>query len=126
MKHGSTVSTGRRPHALPSLGTRIPRHRPSRARTPERERGDVEVSLLSAYPDPTDGPAYLVTNVPEGCEHPGVAILDATGRQLQNIVVEPGIGIVEVQTDGWPPGLYLAQLTLDGSTAMTIKFSVQR
>ncbi len=89
--------------------------------TPERGHGKI----LEVYPDPTNGPAWLVVQVPEGVEDAELRITDLSGRTMRAQRLVEGAGIVELQTAAWADGIYMVSLALDGHAAGSVKLAVQ-
>ena len=107
---------GQRPHALPHSGN-------TRAR--EWNTASNEAIILEAYPNPTDGVAYVVCNVPEGVERALVRVHDLNGRLLTERRITPGTAMVELNLAGEPSGVYAAELALDGVRTGTVKLTVR-
>lgn len=82
-------------------------------------------ALQSAYPNPTDGIAYVVCNVPEGVEQATVRVQDLNGRLVAEQRIATGSAIVELNLSGAPAGVYAAELELDGMRSGTVKLTVQ-
>ena len=83
-------------------------------------------TLLQAYPNPTNGPIYLVYHLPEGVEHAYIHVVDLTGREVENKALPNSMGILELQTGPWATGLYAAELEMDGQRASTIKLAIAK
>lgn len=95
------------------------------ARKRVRNATSQEAIILEAYPNPTDGIAYVVCNVPEGVEHAMVRVHDLNGRLVAEQRIATGSAIVELNLSGAPAGVYAAELELDGMRSGTVKLTVQ-
>jgi hypothetical protein len=82
--------------------------------------------ILQAYPNPSSGPVYLVLDLPTEAKHITLMYLDALGRMVYTTNVKSGTSIEEVQTAGWPNGMYNAVLHWDNAMQQTVRFSLQR
>ncbi len=85
-------------------------------------------SLLSAYPNPSDGkqPLYLVATKVEGMEELTIRVLDPLGREVLAPRLQGASSIVELQTKGLVSGMYVAGLFADGTQVATVKFQAVR
>ncbi|MGV9013750.1 MAG: T9SS type A sorting domain-containing protein [Flavobacteriales bacterium] len=90
-----------------------------------RNRNSQTPMLLEAYPNPSDGPVYVVCNVPDGVAQACLRIMDLNGRLVREMTLEPGSGIAEIQPDFASPGIYVAELQLDGIRAGRVKLALQ-
>lgn len=97
----------------------------SSAQHRERSRTSQQPMLLEAYPNPSDGPVYVVCNVPEGVSKASLQIRDMNGRLLSDQRVEAGLGVAVLQTGVVAAGVYLAELRLDGIRAGQVKLALQ-
>ncbi len=89
-----------------------------------RNSSSLEAIILEAYPNPTDGLAYVVCNVPEGVEQATVRVHDLTGRLVAEQRLTTGSAIVELDLSDEPGGVYAAALELDGVRTGTVKLTV--
>ena len=83
-------------------------------------------TLLAAYPNPTNGPIYLVYHLPDGVEHANIRIHDLSGREVDSKPLSNAMGVLELQTAPWAAGLYAAELDMDGHRATTIKLAIAK
>ena len=83
-------------------------------------------SVLQAYPNPSNGPVYLVYTVPEGVERAELQMMDAMGRLVYSQRVAPQNGIAEVMPDQVANGMHVAILVCDGIRTGTAKLSLTR
>lgn len=90
------------------------------------ERRTKEHSFLSAYPNPSNGPVYLVYDVPEGVSESVVRVFDAQGRVVLDKRVSVKGGIIELDTRQHASGLLVATLYWDGIQVATTKLQVVR
>ena len=90
-----------------------------------RGRASQQPMLLEAYPNPSDGPVYVVCNVPEGVTKASLQIRDLNGRLLHDQPVEAGMGVAVLQAESVAAGIYLAELRLDGIRAGQVKLALQ-
>jgi hypothetical protein len=81
--------------------------------------------LLEAYPNPSSGPVYVVCNVPPSVAKATLRIMDMNGRLVHEQAVAAGAGIAELEPDMAAPGIYLAELRLDGIRAGLVKLALQ-
>ena len=84
------------------------------------------VPTIEAYPNPSNGPVYLVVELPAGVEEGLVRVMDPLGRMLLEKRFTGRMQVVEVDTRGVAIGLYTAGLYVDGIGAGTVKFEVVR
>ena len=105
---------------LPKANKRLVANRP-------RERtGTERTSLLNAYPNPTNGPAYLTYSVVEGVEKAHVELYNAKGQLVLTKTLGSSSGIVEVPTDVLTPAVHIATLYFDGRKVGSTKLNVVR
>ncbi|MBZ0206997.1 MAG: T9SS type A sorting domain-containing protein [Flavobacteriales bacterium] len=90
-----------------------------------RNRTSETPLLLQAYPNPSDGPVYVVCNVPDGVEQARLCVADLNGRLVKEIVLNNGAGIAEIRPGFAAAGIYLAELRLDGIRAGQVKLALQ-
>ncbi len=81
--------------------------------------------ILEAYPNPSDGPIYVVCNIPEGVTKASLAIQDLNGRPVFEQTVEPGMGVALIHAGSVAAGVYMAELRLDGIRAGQVKLALQ-
>ncbi len=81
---------------------------------------------LEVFPNPSSGPVFAVVEVPEGVEEAELRVLDVHGRVLQVKRLNAGPSLVSLKTDGLAPGLYLAEVLLDGHGVAQTKMIIQR
>lgn len=79
----------------------------------------------NAYSNPSAGPVYVVSNVPEGVEQARLSVRDLNGRLVKEITLQQGAGIAEIQPGFASAGIYLAELRLDGIRAGQVKLALQ-
>lgn len=89
-----------------------------------RRNSSQEAVILEAYPNPTDGLAYVVCNVPEGLDNALVVVHDLSGRVLQQQKVGVGTALVELNLFGEPSGVYATELRIGGVRVGTVKVTV--
>ena len=103
---------------LPADGLkRLPGQRPRRPQS--------ETWMLQAWPNPSVGPVHIVCNVPPTVSKGCLRILDLNGRLVKEEFLAPGAGIVELLPGIAAPGLYMAELHLDGIQAGRVKLALQ-
>lgn len=83
-------------------------------------------TLLAAYPNPSNGPIYLVYHLPEGVEHASIRIHDLAGREVYDKELPQTMGVLELQTSPWAAGIYAAELDMDEQRATTIKLAIAK
>ena len=81
---------------------------------------------LEAFPNPSNGPLYIVYEVPEGSAQAELRLLDLHGRTMRSNRLGDGPGLLQWDTKGMAPGLYLAELRMDGLGLQQVKVVVQR
>lgn len=98
-----------------------------RSATVRRQRHAVsnKPMLLEAYPNPSNGPVYVVCNVPQSVTKASLRILDLNGRLVHEQVLSPGMGIAELIPGFAAPGIYMAVLSLDDIRAGQVKLALQ-
>jgi len=79
---------------------------------------------LRAYPNPSNGPVFVVYEVPEGAEQALLEVLGADGRLILSQSIAPQNGIAELGK--LPLGLNVATLRCDGWRVGVAKLSVVR
>lgn len=82
--------------------------------------------LLQAYPNPSNGPVYLVYTVPEGVEQAELRMHDAAGRDVHRQRVAPQNGIAEIIPRHVANGMHVASLHCDGIRIGTAVVHVTR
>ena len=92
-------------------------------------KADMETYLenspyLRAYPNPSNGPVFVVYEVPEGAEQALLEVLGADGRLILSQSIAPQNGIAELGK--LPLGLNVATLRCDGWRVDVAKLSVVR
>ncbi len=90
-----------------------------------RGRASQQPMLLEAYPNPSDGPVYVVCNVPEGVSTASLQIRDMNGRLVYDQPLEAGMGVAVLRAEAVAAGIYLAELRLDGIRAGQVKLALQ-
>lgn len=85
-----------------------------------------EEQFLAVYPNPANGPAYLVYKVPDGVEKVYIALYGGQGQQIRSEQVAPKNGILEIAANEIVTGLYVASIYFDNIEAGSIKLSVTR
>ena len=99
----------------------------SKRRKPVRERTTQGVQpVLAAYPNPSNGPVYLVYQVPEGVEQAEVLVSDAQGRLVKRERIAPKDGILEILPKELAAGVHIAALYFDGIQVGTAKLNLMR
>lgn len=98
-----------------------------RSATVRRQRHAVsnKPMLLQAYPNPSAGPVYVVCNVPQSVAKASLRIMDLNGRLVHVQALSPGMGFAELMPGFAAPGIYLAELQLDGIRAGQVKLALQ-
>ena len=91
--------------------------------------GDVESYLenspyLRAYPNPSNGPVFVVYEVPEGVEQALLEVVSADGKLIFSQSIAPQNGIAELGK--LPIGLNVATLRCDGIRVGVAKLSIVR
>ena len=81
---------------------------------------------MSAYPNPSNGPVYLVYQVPEGVEQAEVVVSDAQGRLVKRERIAPKDGILEILPKELAAGVHFAALYFDGIQVGTAKLNLMR
>lgn len=103
----------------------LPDRNKARRPRPERTRSSAS-HLLAAYPNPSNGPVYLVFRVPEGVAQAEMKVHDALGRLVMQQRIAPRHGIVELLPTDLSTGMHVAELLLDGVRVATTKVEVMR
>ena len=105
----------------------LPEQQEQRMAREQRVRGhaSAEALILDAYPNPTEGLAYVVCHVPEGVEQAWVRVHNLNGKALVQQRIGTGAAIVELDLTHQPAGVYAAELSLDGVRMGTVKLTVQ-
>jgi hypothetical protein len=81
---------------------------------------------MSAYPNPSNGPVYLVYHVPEGVEQAMLRLFDSSGRLLLEQRVGDRTGIVEFIPNRVSTGMHIASLVYDGIPVAHAKINLVR
>lgn len=89
-----------------------------------RQRANSE-AVLHAWPNPSAGPVNVVCNVPPTVVEASLRITDLNGRLVKQQTLPVGRGIAQVAPGFAAPGIYLAELRLDGIRAGQVKLVVQ-
>ncbi len=82
--------------------------------------------VLEAYPNPSQGPVYLVYKAPKDGSRLTLNVFDAKGREVFRSAASSGAGIVELNTTGWSGGIYVAELGSQERQPVRVKLSIQR
>jgi hypothetical protein len=99
----------------------------SKRRKPVRERTTQGAqTMLAAYPNPSNGPVYLVYQVPKGVDQAEVMVSDAQGRLLKRERIAPKDGILEILPKELAAGVHIAALYFDGIQVGTAKLNLMR
>ena len=86
----------------------------------------ISPAQLTAYPNPSNGPVYVVYSVPDGVEKVELTVFDAQGRLISSSLVPPNGGIFEINERSLSTGLHIVNLTCDGISVGSAKVSVVR
>ncbi len=89
-----------------------------------RQRANNE-AVLQAWPNPSAGPVFVLCNVPPTVSGASLRITDLNGRLVQEQKLPAGRGVAELAPGFAAPGLYLAELRLDGIRAGQVKLVLQ-
>lgn len=89
-----------------------------------RQRANSE-PMLHAWPNPPNGPVYIVCNVPPTATNARLRILDLNGRLVKDQLLVPGAGIVELLPGVVAGGIYMAELRWDGIQVGRVKLALQ-
>ncbi len=82
--------------------------------------------LLEAFPNPSNGPLFVVYEVAEGSAQAELRLLDLHGRTMMSNRLGDGPGLLQWSTQGLAPGIYMAELRVDGMAGQQVKVVVQR
>lgn len=82
--------------------------------------------LLEAFPNPSNGMLFVVYELPEGSAQAELRLLDLHGRTIRSNRLGVGPGLLQWNTQGLAPGIYVAELRLDGQPGQQVKVVVQR
>lgn len=82
--------------------------------------------LLEAFPNPSNGPLFVVYEVPESSPQAELRLLDLHGRTMRSTRLGDGPGMLQWSTQGLAPGIYMAELRVDGMASKQVKVVVQR
>ena len=97
-----------------------------RRTTASVERRTSIAEVLRAYPNPFNGPIFLVYTVPEGVEQVYLRMMDGLGRVVFQQRLAPQDGIAEVLPSQVANGLHIAALFYDGVRVGTVKITVSK
>lgn len=118
---------------LEALGQEIPdeiilhpEDTPKRSARPNKMVDWTNGPQLEAFPNPSNGPIFVVFDVPEGVRDAVLRILDLSGRELRYQRISTGPGISTMDTDAWANGVYIAELRWDGAAIAAVRLAVQR
>ena len=90
----------------------------------EPSSGAETKPTLTAYPNPGNGPVYLVYQVPDGVDKVSIRVTDTTGRTLLDRTVADNHGIMELDTQNWANGLHIATIDYDGFRVGSVKLDI--
>ncbi len=82
--------------------------------------------MLEIYPNPSNGPVYVVYTIPEGVEKAELSVSDAQGRSILNTNVPPKNGIFELNDRSSSTGMHIVNLTCDGIPIGSAKVNIIR
>lgn len=89
-----------------------------------RQRANSE-AVLHAWPNPSTGPVNVLCNVSPTVVEASLRITDLNGRLVQEQKLPAGRGIARLAPGFAVPGIYFAELRLDGIRAGQVKLVVQ-
>ena len=102
---------------------------PGRAKSLREDQTTNRLSmkpLLSAYPNPSNGPVYLVYAMPVGVEDAEIRLHDVQGRLVKQQRLPSRNGVLEVQPKETSTGMHVASMYFDGILVGTAKVSIVR
>ncbi len=100
--------------------------RPVRSAQAKERASAVMEPLLTAYPNPSNGPVYLVAQLPEGADQAVIRVVDPVGRIILENQFSGRVGMFEIPEKDLAAGVYTAGLFIDGINAGNTKFEVLR
>lgn len=86
----------------------------------------ADAPVLEVFPNPSNGPVYLVLHLPMEASEVQLVILDATGKTMASTRPRIGTGVVELPSGTWPNGMYMAVLRSAGIQIGTVRFALAR
>lgn len=89
-----------------------------------RQRANSE-AVLHAWPNPSAGPVNVLCSVPSSAMEASLRITDINGRLVREQKLPAGRGIAQLVPGFAVPGIYFAELRLDGIRAGQVKLVVQ-
>ena len=108
----------------------MPGSQPRSMKTKKEKESSVfkRKSLASVHPNPTRDMAYLNWKLPEGMpsHEVSISVYSMHGQPLMVDFLNAEVGIREINTANWAPGLYLLQLRHDERLIESIRFEVIR
>lgn len=78
-----------------------------------------------AWPNPSAGPVNVLCNVPPSAMEASLRVTDLNGRLVKEQTLPVGRGIAQLAPGFAAPGIYLAELRLDGIRAGQVKLVLQ-
>lgn len=106
----------------------MPGVQPRSMQSDEESSAKKRKALASVHPNPTRDMAYLNWRLPEGIppHEVSMAVYSVHGQRLLVDFLNAEVGIREINTANWAPGLYLFQLRHDERLIESIRFEVIR
>lgn len=106
----------------------MPGVQPRSMQTISQNKARKNKALASVHPNPTRDMAYLNWRLPEGlpAHEVSIAVYNIHGQRLLVDFLNAEVGIREINTTNWSPGLYLFQLRHHERLIESIRFEVIR
>lgn len=78
-------------------------------------------TLGDAQPNPNDGKAVIPYYIPDGISNAEVVFTDMLGRVMQQKKLNTGYGIIDINAQDLPSGIYYYTLSINGKVFETKK-----
>jgi hypothetical protein len=83
-----------------------------------------EVSFISVFPNPADDHIKLISNLPKGAKDITIAIFNPEGKMIESLYFNDAFNYIELKTNNWPSGFYIAELNVNGIKLGTSTISI--
>jgi hypothetical protein len=80
---------------------------------------------LEVFPIPSNGPVFAMAEVPEDIGQAELRVVDVHGRVVHAKGLSGGPNMITLKTEGFAPGVYVAEVRLDGHRVAQAKMIIQ-
>jgi hypothetical protein len=102
----------------------LPEGGQTKARSINNSLNVPEVSFISVFPNPADDHIKLISSLPKGAKNIIIAIFNPEGKIIESKNLSESSNYIELNTQLWPAGIYIAELVADGIKLGTCSVSI--